>query len=169
MEELGLKQTVLVGDSLDALLMLPQDLDYSITELLENFPRIPPEQMKRWRALYPEHTNRSTPREMTTLLRMIAQDEAGPPEACEEVRRIMSLQVWPHRLRSGFGDDVRVWAKIGTLPGIRNEVGVVELPDGGRYAIAIFTRTSSLTEREPDVDRVIGRAAARAVEALRAR
>jgi beta-lactamase class A len=79
----------------------------------------------------------------------------------------MALQVWPHRLTSGFPDGVTLAAKTGTLPGIRNEAGVVIYPDGKRYAVGVFTRADSYADRRPEVDRSIGAAAFAAVEALR--
>ena len=84
-----------------------------------------------------------------------------------EIRRIMALQVWPHRLTSGFPAGVTLAAKTGTLPGIRNEAGVVMYPDGSRYAVAVFTRAHSYVDRQPNVDASIGKAALAAVEGLR--
>jgi beta-lactamase class A len=84
------------------------------------------------------------------------------------MRRLLSLQVWPHRLSSGFPyDDVRVSGKTGTLPTLRTEVGVVEYPDGGRYAVAVFTRSLVPVAVQPEADAAIGTAARLAVEALR--
>ncbi|MCU1586735.1 MAG: beta-lactamase [Frankiales bacterium] len=111
----------------------------------------------------------STPRDMTTLLGLIWDDKAASPEACAEARRILGLQVWPHRLASGFADldEVTTSGKTGTLPTIRNEVGVVEYPDGGRYAVACFTRAHSLSFKHAPADAVIGAAARFAVDQLR--
>lgn len=61
-----------------------------------------------------------------------------------------------------------VSGKTGTLPGIRNEVGVVELGDGARYAVAVFTRHDGARAGLPQADAVIGVAARIAVDALRA-
>ncbi|MEG8276443.1 serine hydrolase [Streptomyces sp. AHA2] len=123
----------------------------------------------RLRALDPARTNRSTPRDMTRLLAAVWRDEAFPPEYGAAVRRVLGLQVWPHRLASGFPfDDVHVAGKTGSLPTVRNEVGVVEYPDGGRYAVAVFTRTARTSALLPAADAVIGTAARLAVDALRA-
>ncbi|MFC0042437.1 serine hydrolase [Actinomadura rayongensis] len=123
---------------------------------------------ERIRALNPVLTSRSTPREMAALLGLVWRDEAAPPAACAQMRRMFGLQVWPHRLSAGFPfDDVRVGGKTGTLPTIRNEIGVVEYPDGGRYAVAVFTRAARPVAALPQADAVIGAAARLAVEALR--
>nr|WP_197972755.1 serine hydrolase [Streptomyces gossypiisoli] len=129
-----------------------------------------PHVLTRLRALDPARTNRSTPRDMTRLLSAVWRDEACAPEHAAAVRRLLGLQVWPHRLASGFPfDDVHVAGKTGTLPTLRNEVGVVEYPDGGRYAVAVFTRTANPAATLPAADAVIGTTARLAVEALRAR
>ncbi len=119
-------------------------------------------------AFSPDDLVPTTPREMTGLLAAIWSDTAAGAAACAEMRRVMRLQVWPHRLASGFPDDtVRVAGKTGTLPRIRNEVGVVEYADGGRYAAAIFTTTDSTASTLPHVDAAIGAAARIGVDALR--
>ncbi|MFB7915641.1 serine hydrolase [Streptomyces sp. NPDC056061] len=115
----------------------------------------------------PERTTRGTARDTAELLAAIWRDEAGPAEACAEVRAVMARQIWPHRLSSGFDRTHRVAGRTGTLPGRRNEAGVVEAPDGGRRAVAVFTRCDNPELRNPRADRVIGRAAAPAVDALR--
>ncbi|WP_372350976.1 serine hydrolase [Streptomyces sp. KL116D] len=128
-----------------------------------------PHVIARLRALDPAQTNRSTPRELTRLLAAIWNDTAGTAEHCAAIRRLMSLQVWPHRLASGFPfDDVHVAGKTGSLPTLRNEIGVVEYPDSGRYAIAVFTRTVRTAAILPAADAVIGTAARIAVDTLRA-
>lgn len=127
-----------------------------------------PAVLSRLRVLDPAATNRSTARETTALLAAIWADRAASPESCAAVRRMLGLQVWPHRLASGFPfDDVRVAGKTGTLPTVRNEAGVVEYPDGGRYAVAVFTRSASTAFTLPAADAVIGTAARLAVEQLR--
>lgn len=61
-----------------------------------------------------EQTNRSTPRECTTLLRLLWTDAAADADACAEARRILGLQVWSHRLGSGFpSDDAKISGKNG--------------------------------------------------------
>jgi beta-lactamase class A len=117
--------------------------------------------------LDPATTNRSTPREMTALLGAVWRDEAASPRACAAMRGVLALQVWPHRLASGFpSDDVAVAGKTGTLPPLRSEVGVVERPDGRRYAAAVFTRSRGRALTDPAADAAIGAAARAAVDAL---
>ncbi|WP_435246245.1 serine hydrolase [Streptomyces sp. NRRL F-5630] len=124
--------------------------------------------LARLRALDPTHGNRSTPRELTRLLGAVWRDEFLPEAHGAAVRRLLGLQVWPHRLASGFPfDDVQVFGKTGTLPTLRAEAGVVEYPDGGRYAVAVFTRAADTRHVVPAADAVIGLVARLAVDGLR--
>ncbi|HEU5416143.1 MAG TPA: serine hydrolase [Streptosporangiaceae bacterium] len=167
LRDLGLQQTTLVGDCRRLLGDLADDLGGR--EAAEQLGAgTDPASLAGVRSLDPAKTNRTTARETTTLLARIWQDTAGPAEACAETRRILGLQLFRDRLRSGFGEDVRVSSKTGTLPGIRNEAGVVELPDGHSYAVAVFTRARSLAWVQPAIDASIGAAAAAAVGHLRA-
>ncbi|MFE1905952.1 serine hydrolase [Streptomyces gardneri] len=128
-----------------------------------------PAVVARLRALDPTRTNRSTPREITALLAAVWRDEVCAGEYGEELRALLGLQAWSHRLAAGFPfDDVRVSGKTGSLPTLRHEAGVVEYPDGGRYAVAVFTRAASTDVTLPAADAVIGAAARIAVDALRA-
>jgi beta-lactamase class A len=127
-----------------------------------------PAAIARWRILDPERATSASPRDLTALLSAIWRDEAASPEACAEMRRVLGLQVWPHRLASGFpSDDVRVSGKTATLPTMRHEIGVVEYPDGGRYAVAVLTQTASPAPTQPLADAAIGAVGRAAVELLR--
>jgi beta-lactamase class A len=120
------------------------------------------------RALSEEPPTRTTARDMTTLLRAVWRDEAGPPAACGRVRELMAQQVTRQRIARGFGPGVAVAAKSGGLLGmVRNEVGVVTYPDGDAYAVAVLTRSDDPLRDERAVDDAIAEAAARAVAQLR--
>jgi beta-lactamase class A len=166
--DLGLRRTRLIGCCEDlfasvlADLGAPEDADLDAV-----FAEAGPEEVRKLAVLDPERTTSSTPRETTTLLEAIWTDRAAEPAACERVRSMMARQIWPHRLSAGFGSDVRIAAKTGTLPAVRNEAGVVSHPDGRRFAVAVFTRAESLAERQPAVDAAIGEAARLAVHHLR--
>ncbi|MEV4468975.1 serine hydrolase [Nonomuraea salmonea] len=132
------------------------------------WPYLDPEDIARLSALDPAHTNRSTPREMVRLFELIWRDEAASAESCAWMRSVLNMQVWPHRLASGFPyDDVAVSGKTGTYPTLRCESGVVEYPDGHRYAVSVFTRSFSTALIQPRADAVIGTAARMAVDHLR--
>ncbi|MEL5955294.1 serine hydrolase [Streptomyces sp. CLV115] len=168
LRRLGLPHTAVPQDCGELLRSIGEDLgiDYQDDERL--LAALPPERLDALRALTPAATCRTTAAESTRLLGLIWRDEAAPAAACADVRRWLELQLWPHRLRSGFpDDDVRISGKTGTLPSLRNEIGVLEYPDGGRYAVGVFTKAVDSRSRVPERDAFIGFAAARAVDWLR--
>ncbi|MCA1703427.1 MAG: class A beta-lactamase-related serine hydrolase [Actinobacteria bacterium] len=113
---LGLANTELVGSCREVLQQLIDDVvgpdvDVAPEELLERFQKAAPERAPLARSLQPELTSRSTARETTELLSLIWEDRVSSPNACAEVRRILDLQVWPHRFRAGFPSSVKVASK----------------------------------------------------------
>ena len=164
LDALGCTATRIPYDCRDIFASAAEDLGVPLDDL----GQVSPEQLASTRMLDPARTDATTPRDMTGLLARIWRDEAGPAEACAEVRRVMALQVWPHRLTAGFPAEVALAGKTGTLPSVHNEVAVVSYPDGRRYAVAVYTRSSSYAPRQPLLDRAIGEAGRLAVDALRA-
>jgi beta-lactamase class A len=119
-------------------------------------------------SLRPGRITSATAGQMAGLLRLIWRDEAGPTDACRAVRTILGQQRLTRKIAAGFGDEVRVAAKSGTVPGCAsNDAGVVQFPDGSRFAVAVFTRPGGAGPRTPQADSVIGTAARLAVEHLR--
>lgn len=169
MRELGLPRTAITGDCRAILRTFAEDLGGSWPPApgdRERAEKAGADALRTNRALRPEATVHSTPAEIATLLAEIWRDEAGPAEACAEMRRILLTQVWRDRLRSGFAGGESIGGKTGTLFGIRNEVGVVEIPNRGRVALAVFTRSHQPRYTDPAADRVIGTTARIAVDAL---
>ncbi|MFI7553832.1 serine hydrolase [Micromonospora sediminimaris] len=166
--ELGLSRTRVVGGPRQLLESMFADVGArDATEFARAFAALPEERIRAMRVFDPAHTTSSTAREITRLLTLIWRDEAGPPAACAMVRDLMARQLFWTRLPSGFPPEVRVAAKTGTLPGLHIEAGVVEYPDGGRYAVAVFAQTQRLATRRIDIDLAMGEAARAAIETLR--
>ncbi|MFG3287135.1 serine hydrolase [Streptomyces sp. NPDC048111] len=165
MDALGLTRTIAVHNQAGLYATMRADAGDSGPAAL-----VDPAAVARLTVLDPARTNRSTPREITALLGAIWRDEVCGGVWGEELRAVLGVQAWSHRLASGFPfDDVRVSGKTGSLPTQRHEAGVVEYPDGGRYAVAVFTRAASTAVTLPAADAAVGRAARLAVDALRAR
>ncbi len=163
---LGFVHTAVPLDCDGLLGTLAEDMGGELSE--EAAAALTREDLLKFRVLKPAETCRTTAEETTRLLGMVWRDEAAPAEACADVRYWLGHQVWPHRLRSGFTEEgVKVSGKTGTLPLVRNESGVVEYPDGGRYAVGVFTQAYDTRSHVPERDAFIGFAAARAVEWLR--
>lgn len=165
---LGLPGTVVSYDCRELFAQMAQDAGVAS---FKDIPRQPDAALlERLRALDAPSTNRTTPREICRLMAMIWNDEAASAASCAQMRRILLAQVWPHRLASGFPeDDIQTAGKTGTLPLIRNEAGMVILPDGRRIAVGVFTRAHRYSAKNPAQDAVIGRAARAAVDALLSR
>lgn len=165
--ELGLSRTRIVGALRDLLASMAEDMGVAdAAEFARRYREMPAEEILGLRILDPRRTSASTPRDMTRLLELVARHEAAPPPACAWLLELMSAQLNHHRIGSAFDDEIAVRGKTGTLPGVRNEIAVVEYPDGTRYAAAVFTRTTDLAHRLPRVDRAIGAVARAAVESL---
>lgn len=171
MAELGLPGTVLVGDCRFLFDSMAEEMAEEMAacggDLDAALAAASAERVAALSVCTPLATNRSAPAEATRLLQLLWTDAAAAPGACAEARRILGLQVWPHRLSSGFPrDDVTISGKTGTIGIVRNEIGVVEFPDGTRYAIAVFVRSHDFRYRQPDADRLIGTVAAALVDHL---
>ncbi|WP_433762005.1 serine hydrolase [Nocardia sp. CA-135398] len=166
--ELGLTETRIVGSPRYVVQTMAEDIGASDTaEFARRFPTLSVSEVLGTRAMDPLRTTASTPRDMTRLLTLLGQDRAGDPAACRWVRELMGQQLNWHRLAAAFPPEVSVWGKTGSLPAIRNEIGVVTYPGGSRYAVAVFTRADTLAQRLPEVDHAIGEAARSAIHRIR--
>jgi beta-lactamase class A len=124
---------------------------------------------------------RTTPAEMSALLRLIWLDQAAPAELCARMRAMLHSCLTSNGFDSfvSLTSQVRLGNKTGTLvlvdeeAGVsliaRNEVGVFEYPDGGRYAIAVCTRQAGGDPvlHDPSVSLAIGATAQIAIDFLR--
>jgi beta-lactamase class A len=158
MAQLGLSATVLVDDCAALLASVVDELGGDSDDPDDLDLASDPDRIARLSACQPARTNRTTPQEATRLLQLLWTDQAASPDACAEARRILGLQIWPHRLASGFSDDddIVISGKTGTIGVVRNEIGVVELPDGKRYAVGVFLRLHRSGFRQPAADALIG-------------
>lgn len=167
LRSLGLEKTVVEGDCRDLFATIDEDeqalADGRISESRDELGA-----PVHLRALDPKRASRTTAEECTELLRRIWQAEDVDPEVSRGMREMMAEQVWRHRLSAGFpGDDITIAGKTGTLRHVRNEVGVVEYPDGQRYAVSVFLRIPESYLRVPHADQAIGTLGAAAVAELR--
>lgn len=158
MVDLGLPGTVLIGDCAALFATMADDYGLDDPHQVDASMLADPNSVAALSVNTPERTNRSTPRESTSLLRLLWTDAAADAAGCAEARRILGLQIWPHRLSSGFPrDDVKISGKTGTIGIVRNEIGVVEFDGGRRFAVAVFLRTHAFRYRQPKADALIGR------------
>jgi beta-lactamase class A len=119
-------------------------------------------------ALNPLRGSAASAHALVGLLQDIWLDRIAEPTATEELRRLMSLQVFNHRLSSDLrSDSIRVSGKTGSFLHLRHEIGVVESDTGDRVAIAALTTSTRPAVIAHDIDLGIGTAARAAFEALR--
>jgi beta-lactamase class A len=122
--------------------------------------------------LDPGLANVGTAVDLVTLLERVWRDQISEPSATAELRRLMGMQLFTHRLASDLrSDTIRVSGKTGSYLHLRHEIGVVEstTADAGvvRVAMAALTRTARPASVAPDVDLAIGDAARTAFDELR--
>jgi beta-lactamase class A len=170
MRRLGLVSTHLEGDCEHLFATMAEDLGVdSLAAALDVHPNPYTERLHACRSVNPATANRSTARDMTELIGMLWRDEVGPDPASRYVRMSMSVQFGSNALWAPYPDPaVHVFAKSGSLPHWRNEVGAIVFPDGRRFAVAIFLRLSSPGLRQAAAGTAIGRIAVTAIDALSA-
>jgi beta-lactamase class A len=116
----------------------------------------------------PLRASASTARDITTLLSALWTGRAASPEQTAFATTVLGQRIGPHRLRLAYPHDrVTLADKTGSLGSLRHDVGVFGFPDGGAYAVAVFTRAARPDLLLPSAEVAIGRAARIAVDALR--
>src|SRR5262249_40373198 len=104
---LGLRDTVIVNDLRGLIGSIIEDAGVASLAALWSLSQEDRDVcLGRCRALQPDRATRTTPRDMTHLLRSIWCNEAAPIEACAEVRRLLGQQA-SYRLAVGFPDGIR--------------------------------------------------------------
>jgi beta-lactamase class A len=167
LRQLGLTRSRIFGGTADAYDLLhidtgTTDLAAAMSALEDTDKPIDP------RAYDPVHASSATAREMTTLLSAVWTDRATSAAGCALIRKLMSSQVRPNRLASGFAfPGVTVAGKTGTLGALRHEIGVVQYEGEKPYAVAVFTQSARAAAIQPRIDAAIGLAARLAVDHLR--
>jgi beta-lactamase class A len=100
----------------------------------------------------------STPEAMLDLLIKIAQGKALKPETTHTLPDIMSrCKTGEHRLKALLPPGTPIAHKTGSLNGLGNDVGIVTLPDGSAFAIAVFVMKD--TKGRETRDRIMAEAA----------
>jgi len=95
-----------------------------------------------------DHT---TPLAMLQLLLAIDDGTALSPERREFLLGSMSrTQTGAGRLKGLLPRGTPVRHKTGTIGGVANDVGFITLPDGRRFAVAVFTNSSATPEQDRD-------------------
>ncbi|HKH39768.1 MAG TPA: serine hydrolase, partial [Rubrobacter sp.] len=94
------------------------------------------------RGVVPALDNRSTPRDMATMMRQTAEGKAASEKSCGYMIDLMHEDRLDWWLDAGLPQDVDAANKAGWLYKVYDEVGIVNA-DGHRYVIAILTKHGS--------------------------
>jgi beta-lactamase class A len=94
------------------------------------------------RGAVPALDNRSTPRDMATMMQQIAEGKAASEKSCGYMIDLMHEDKLDWWLDAGLPEDVDAANKAGWLYRVYDEVGIVE-HDGHRYVIAILSKHGS--------------------------
>ena len=93
----------------------------------------------------------STPKAMLDLLLAIDSGKVLSETSREFLLGVMSrTRTGGGRLRGLLPKGTPVAHKTGTIGGVANDVGFITLPDGRRFAIAVFTKSSTAPDAERD-------------------
>ena len=94
------------------------------------------------RGVVPALDNRSTPRDMATMMRQIAEGKAASEKSCGYMIDLMHQDKLDWWLDAGLPEGVDAANKAGWLYKVYDEVGIVE-HDGHRYVVAILSKHGS--------------------------
>jgi beta-lactamase class A len=95
--------------------------------------------------------DQSTPKAMLELLLAIDSGKVLSKESREFLLATMSrTRTGSGRLKGLLPKGTPVAHKTGTIGGVANDVGFITLPDGRRFAIAVFTKSSTTSEADRD-------------------
>lgn len=93
----------------------------------------------------------ATPLAMLQLLLAIDSGTATSAESRDFLIDVMSrTRTGAGRLKGLLPRGTPVANKTGTIGGVANDVGYITLPDGRRFAIAVFTKSSETSEADRD-------------------
>ena len=145
MRRLGLKKTTVVGDCRDMLFDLvgANDLPDEEKTLDLYLERAKTGTGKGSWSLGTERNDVTTPEEMNRLLELLVTGKAASKASCDAILVTMEkCQTGEYRVPKYLPTDkVKMNRKTGSLPGIRNDVGVITiLATGERYCVSCFTK-----------------------------
>ncbi len=112
-------------------------------EAFKNNPALATTQADRNMDFEADPRDHATPLAMLKLLLAIDGGTAMSPESSKFLLGVMSrTRTGAGRLKGMLPKGTPVAHKTGTVGGIANDVGYITLPDGRRFAIAVFTNSS---------------------------
>jgi beta-lactamase class A len=93
--------------------------------------------------------------DMMRVMSAIARDEAGSPQICAEMRKILLAQEFRNKIPALLPEGVKVAHKTGSITRINHDCAIVYLPDGRSYSLTILTR--GIDDHDIIYDAMMGR------------
>ena len=105
-----------------------------------------------------EGTNTISTQDMVSLLAMLDKGKLIEPRSRDRFMDIMRRPVTNTLLPKGIGEDARIIHKTGDIGSAVGDAGIVDMPNGKRYAIAVMVKRPDNDQRANELIRQISRA-----------
>ncbi|PZO39388.1 MAG: serine hydrolase [Pseudanabaena frigida] len=104
-----------------------------------------------------EGTNKISTQDMVSLLAMLDKGKLIEPRSRDRFMDIMRRPVTNTLLPKGIGEDARIIHKTGDIGSAVGDAGIVDMPNGKRYAIAVMVKRPDNDQRANELIRQISR------------
>ncbi len=104
-----------------------------------------------------EGTNMISTQDLVTLLAMLDRGKLIEPRSRDRFMDIMRRPVTNTLLPRGIDDDARIIHKTGDIASSVGDAGIVDMPNGKRYAIAVMVKRPDNDQRANELIRQISR------------
>nr|WP_242018516.1 serine hydrolase [Pseudanabaena sp. FACHB-1998] len=105
-----------------------------------------------------EGTNTISTQDLVTLLAMIDRGKLIEPRSRDRFMDIMRRPITNTLLPQGIGEEARIIHKTGDIGLAVGDAGIVDMPNGKRYAIAVMVKRPDNDQRANELIRQISRA-----------
>ncbi len=105
-----------------------------------------------------EGTNTISTQDMVTLLAMIDKGKLIEPRSRDRFMDIMRRPITNTLLPKGLDEEARIVHKTGDIRSAVGDAGIVDMPNGKRYAIAVMVKRPDNDQRANELIRQISRA-----------
>jgi len=108
-----------------------------------------------------EGTNTTSPKDLAMLMARISQGELMSIRSRDRMLDIMRKTVNTSQLPQGLGPGATISHKTGDIGSLIGDVGLIDVPNGKRYAIAVLIKRNFNDDRAYDLVRQLSQAAYR--------
>ncbi|MBW4580074.1 MAG: class A beta-lactamase-related serine hydrolase [Tildeniella nuda ZEHNDER 1965/U140] len=96
-------------------------------------------------------TNTTSPRDLSLLMTRISQGELVSMRSRDRLLDIMRRTVNRSQLPQGLGKGATIAHKTGDIGGLIGDVGLIDMPNGKRYALTVLVKRSHNDDRAYDL------------------